>query len=122
MEITFMGKSTAGGQSPTLYSTDRQSYVVQGWVVTDDNILEKIRLAEDETVVEIYARLLSYLSQDGLSGRVTNPVSPIVHVRENGNFIIRGRRVTDPNALRKMNIPEHETCVEVPREIMARLD
>lgn len=35
MEITFLGKESVPDQSPTLYATDRDTYVVQGWIVTD---------------------------------------------------------------------------------------
>jgi hypothetical protein len=30
MRLTFLGKDTQGGGSPTLFATDRQTYVVQG--------------------------------------------------------------------------------------------
>jgi len=30
MQLTFLGKETTGGQSPTLYATNRGTYVVQG--------------------------------------------------------------------------------------------
>jgi hypothetical protein len=33
MQLTFLGKETQGGDSPTLYATDRDTYVVQGWTV-----------------------------------------------------------------------------------------
>ncbi|MGH3925041.1 MAG: hypothetical protein ACRDTT_19630, partial [Pseudonocardiaceae bacterium] len=96
MELRFLGKETTGGQSPTLYATDQGSYLVQGWIVTDADILAMLDLAEDETLVEVYARLMTHLANDGLSGEVTHEVYPIVHVRENGRYILRGKRVTDP--------------------------
>jgi hypothetical protein len=52
---------------------------------------------------------------------VVNLVPPIVHVTANGNYIIRGRRVTDPEVLGQMTIPDHETCVEVMRSAIAAL-
>jgi hypothetical protein len=48
---------------------------------------------------------MAHLVQDGLSGDVVNVVPPIVHITENGNYIIKGSRVTDPEALRQMTIP-----------------
>ena len=33
MRLRFLGKSTQGGGSPTLYATDRNTYVVQGYKV-----------------------------------------------------------------------------------------
>lgn len=49
------------------------------------------------------AALMAHLSKDGLSGDVVNPAPPIVHVAENGNYIIKGSRVTDTEALGQMN-------------------
>lgn len=35
MKITFLGTTTRDGGSPTLYATDRDTYLVQGWRVRD---------------------------------------------------------------------------------------
>lgn len=115
MEIRFLGKVTEHGDSPTLYATDQGTYLVQGWKVTDSEILAKLDMPEGETVVEIYARLLAHLAEDGLSGVVTSWIPPIVHVKENGNLLIQGKRVTDPEALAQMNIPDHEDVVEIDK-------
>lgn len=47
MRLTFLGKESVPDQSPTLYATDRDSYVVQGWIVTDPRILAMIRVSDD---------------------------------------------------------------------------
>jgi hypothetical protein len=121
MELRFLGKETTGGQSPTLYATDQDSYVVQGWVVADPDIVGRQDLAEDETLVEVYARLMKHLAKDGLAGEVVNERYPIVHICENGNYVLKGRRVIDPEVLAKMSIPDHETAIEVSRSVMAAL-
>lgn len=121
MELRFLGRETTGGQSPTLYATDQCSYVVQGWIVTDADILVMLDLAEDETLVEVYARLMTYLAEDGLGGEITHEVYPIVHVRENGRYILRGKRVADTKALEQMGIPDHETAIEIRKSVMAEL-
>jgi len=95
MRIWFLGRETDHGDSPTLYATDRGSYLVQGWKVSDPEILSTLEVPTGETVVEIYARLMSHLVKDGLSGIVTSWVAPIVYVKQNGNLVIQGRRVTD---------------------------
>jgi hypothetical protein len=115
MQLTFLGKETTGGQSPTLYATDRGTYVVQGWIVTDPYVLVRLTVSDDETVVEVPARLMAHLTKDGLAGGVVNHEPPIVLVKENGNLIIQGIRVTDPDALAEMDVPDHETCVEVSK-------
>jgi hypothetical protein len=115
MRLTFLGKDPVPDQSPTLYVTDRDSYVVQGWIVTDLQILAMITMSDDQTVVEVPAKLMAHLAKDGLAGEVVKLVPPIVHVTQNGNFIVRGQGVTDQEALGQMSIPDHETCVEVSR-------
>jgi hypothetical protein len=71
--------------------------------------------------VEVPAKLLEHLAKDGVVGDVANFVPPIVRVLENGNYIIRGAKVTDDEMLRQMNIPDHETCVEIARSVVAVL-
>lgn len=121
MEIRFLGKETEHLESPTLYATDRGTYLVQGWEVTDSEILVKLDVPESETVVEIYARLMAHLAKDGLSGVVTSWVPPIVHVTENGNLVIQGKRVTDHDVLAEMNIPGHEDVVEIDKATIKAL-
>lgn len=121
MQIRFLGKETDHGDSPTLYATDQASYLVQGWKVSDPEILARLEAREGETVVEVYARLLSHLVKDGLSGVVTTWVAPIVYARDNWNLVIQGRRVTDRQVLAQMTIPDHEEVVEVTRTAMHAL-
>jgi hypothetical protein len=115
MEIRFLGKESEHGDSPTLYVTDRATYLVQGWKVTDPEILAEINVPEDEAVVEVYARLMNHLAKDGKSGVVTCWIPPIVHVRESGNLVIQGKRVTDSEILSQMKIPGYEDAVEVDK-------
>jgi hypothetical protein len=58
--------------------------------------LAKLDTPVSETVAEICARLMIHLTKDGLSGVVTSWNPPIVHVKGNGNLVIRGKRVADP--------------------------
>jgi hypothetical protein len=115
MQMIFLGKETEGGESPALYATDRGSYIVQGYIVTDDEILAKLDIPEGQTVVEVYARLFAHLVRDGVSGTVASWRPPIVHVRENGNYLIQGVRLADDNTRQRMAIPDHEDAVEVPK-------
>jgi hypothetical protein len=121
MRLTFLGKESFSKNSPTLFATDCHSYVVQGWMVTDPEILAMIAVSDDETIVEVPAALMAPLAKDGLSDDVVSLESPIVHVTANGNYVIRGRRVTDPEVLGQMTIPDHETCVEVTRSAIMAL-
>ena len=95
--------------------------VVQGWVVTDSEVLAQLDVSDGETLVEVPPRLMVHLAKDGLSGEVRNLVSPIAHVTVDGNYIIKAARVTDPGTLAQMRIPDHETCVEIARPAMVAL-
>jgi hypothetical protein len=121
VRLRFLGKDSTPSNSPTLYASDNDSYIVQGWVVTDPGVLARLNISDAETVVEVPARLLSFLALDGLDGDVTNVVPPIVQVLESGNYIVQGRRVGDGEALSQMVMPDYETCVEVPKAAMRAL-
>jgi hypothetical protein len=95
MQLTFLGKQTQGGGSPTLFATDRDTYVVQGWKVPDQ-----------PTSVEIPKELLHHL--EGLPD-----LDVALQDTGHGSYVLGGEPVTDAAALAQMDIPGHETCVEV---------
>lgn len=49
--------------SPTLYKTDRGSWVVQSWVVTDPEVIAEMNIPEGETCVEIPDRMIPFFRQ-----------------------------------------------------------
>lgn len=97
MQLRFLGKTTQGGGSPTLFATDRDTYVVQGWKVTGRR-----------DSVEIPQRLLAHLEPGTCLGALLVDTG-------RGSFTLSGVLVTDSEALSHMAIPGHETCVEVPK-------
>ncbi|MEV5709721.1 hypothetical protein [Actinoallomurus sp. NPDC052274] len=65
MRLRFLGTDSQVGQCPTLYATDRGTYVVQGWKVTDPDALADLRdVLEGETFVEIPKELLRFAAND----------------------------------------------------------
>jgi hypothetical protein len=96
MQIRFLGKSTNGGHSPTLYLTDRNTYIVQGWKVDGR-----------DDVLEIPHALLAFLEPGTCLGVLLQDTG-------HGTFLLPGKPVTDPEALSHMDMPDHETCFEVP--------
>jgi len=64
MKLTFLGKDSTPNDSPTLYATDRETYLVQGYVVTDLEALSQMRVPAGETVVEVPKRLMKYLPEE----------------------------------------------------------
>jgi hypothetical protein len=121
MKLRFLGKDSTPTNSPTLYATDQNSYVVQGCIVTDAVTLARLNVPDDESIVEVPAALLDHLALDGLDGAVTNLMPPIVDVTTRGNYIIQGKQVTDAAALSQMSIPDHETCVQVMKSAVVPL-
>jgi hypothetical protein len=67
MRLTLVGSDpdSAPQNSPTVYRTDRDTWVVQGWVVTNTDALAQMRIPEGETCVEIPDRLLPFFNQAG---------------------------------------------------------
>jgi hypothetical protein len=65
VRIRFVAKDpdSVPDQSPTLYKTDRDSWLVQGWVVTDSSMLAEMNIPEGETVVEIPDRLVPFFQE-----------------------------------------------------------
>ncbi|MGW5875071.1 hypothetical protein ACWFMI_00760 [Nocardiopsis terrae] len=66
MRITLKGKDPESrpNGSPTIYQTDRGSWLVQGWVVSDQSALDEMDIPEGETVVEIPDRMLQFFSRE----------------------------------------------------------
>lgn len=121
VRLRFLGKESTPSNSPTLYASDNDSFIVQGWVVTDPAVLTDLTVSDAETVVEVPPKLLDFLALDGLDGDVVSVVPPIVRMLDGGNYIIQGTRVEDSEALSQMVIPDYETCVEVPKAAMRAL-
>jgi len=65
MRLTFIGKDPDSNPtgSPTLYRTDRNSWVVVGWVVTDPEALAQMNIPEGEGCVEIPDRMIQFFGQ-----------------------------------------------------------
>ena len=66
MRLTFVGKDPDSNPtgSPTVYRTDRGSWVVQGWVVTDSQALGQMDMPDGETCVEIPDRMIPFFRQE----------------------------------------------------------
>jgi hypothetical protein len=65
MRLRFIGSNSPSGSCPTLYATDRGTYIVQGATLTDPEALADLRdVLPGETVVEIPAELLKFFTQE----------------------------------------------------------
>lgn len=97
MRLRFLGKNGSPGNScPSLYETDRNSFVVQGW------------RTDSPGTVEIPHLLLGFTDPDSFVG------APLTDTGR-GTFTVSGEPVTDPETLGQMVIEPHEGSVEVPK-------
>jgi hypothetical protein len=46
------------------HRTDRETWVVQGWIVTDLDALARMNIPDGETAVEIPDRMIKFFSQE----------------------------------------------------------
>ena len=65
MRLTFIGKDPDSNPtgSPTVYRTDRETWVVQGWNITDPEALSQMNIPAGETAVEIPDRMIQFFRQ-----------------------------------------------------------
>jgi hypothetical protein len=61
VKLTLLGTESVHGDCPTLYATDRDTYVVQGLRVVDPEALAAMRIPAHETAVEIPRGLLRFV-------------------------------------------------------------
>lgn len=97
MLLRFLGVDTRNGGSPTLYASDRDTYVVLGWEVPEQNSRH----------IEIPHRLLSYLEKGTCLGTLLQDTG-------HGTFFLEGEPVTDRTALDSIGSPSGERSIEVP--------
>ncbi|MFD3558788.1 hypothetical protein ACFWVU_03835 [Streptomyces sp. NPDC058686] len=122
MKLRFLGKNSNVGDCPTLYSTDRDTYLVQGWKIFANDLLMQLDIPKGQTVVEVPTELFEFLTKDGLpTGEIRRLEDPIMVLTPSGTFVVQGLEVTDPEALSEMEIPDYETVVEVPKAAITAL-
>jgi hypothetical protein len=122
MKLRFLGKNSTPGDSPTLYVSDNDSYVVQGWKVLANDLLMRLDVPEGHKVVEVPTELFEHLDKDGQpSGVIKDFSDPIMILTAEGTCIVQGPEMRDPEALSQMRLPDYEDCVEVPRSSILSL-
>ncbi|MER7174183.1 hypothetical protein [Streptomyces mesophilus] len=122
MKLRFLGKNSTPGDSPTLYASDQDSYVVQGWKVYANDLLMQLDVPDGHTVVEVPTELFEHLTKDGLpSAEIKNYAAPIMLLTEQGTCIVQGPEMHDAEALSQMRMPDYETCIEVPKSSITAL-
>jgi hypothetical protein len=65
MRLTFIKKDPRSnlGHSPTVYTTDDRTLIVQGWTLTDEKARAEMRIPAGEDAVEIPVRMVPFVVQ-----------------------------------------------------------
>jgi hypothetical protein len=65
VKLTFVRKTIKSqvNNCPSLYRTDRDTFVVQGWRVSDPEALAQLDIPAHETVVEVPADVLAEVAK-----------------------------------------------------------
>jgi len=93
---------------------------VQGYVVTDSDLLTYPHLPRGETVVRIPAAAAFVLLPELAMGM--NKIScPEIRVCPNGDVFVQGFAVNDPVLLAELDLPPGETLVRIPATSAAAL-
>ncbi|WP_330251193.1 hypothetical protein OG874_34250 [Nocardia sp. NBC_00565] len=97
MHLTFLGKGGSQvNNCPTLYATDQDSFLIQGW-----------RTGRPETV-EIPHLLLGFAEPDTFIGAMMIDTG-------RGTFELTGRPIVDHETLTQLDLADDETAIEVPK-------
>lgn len=97
MRLRFLGKGGSDKTGcPTLYATDVNSFVVQGW-----------QTGQPDTI-EIPHLLPGFAEPQSFIGSAMTDTG-------RGTFTLTGRPITDHTTLEQMSLEDNETAVEVPR-------
>lgn len=59
MKLTRIGGECRQGTCPTIYATDRDTYIIQGYIVRDEQALGRLDLPRGETAVEVPRDLIT---------------------------------------------------------------
>jgi hypothetical protein len=60
MRLTFLGKVTQTGNSPTLWDTDEDQYVIQGFTLDADALAQVGTVPDGELVIRVPKKLLRH--------------------------------------------------------------
>ena len=61
MRLTFLGKETQAGNSPTLWDTDDEQYVIQGFTLDAETLAQIGTIPDGEHVIRVPKKLMRHL-------------------------------------------------------------
>jgi hypothetical protein len=74
MRLRFLGKHSSPGNSPTLWDTDADRYLIQGYLPGADALAQIGAVPAGEAVIWVPKALMRYLPEDNTHAR-TQPAS-----------------------------------------------
>jgi len=109
------GSCNDGKTCPTLYRSDRETAVVQGWIITDPSTVALAGgVGDGESLVEIPADLVEEALRQGSRPALTRT--------NHDTVVIRGRTLTDVEALAQLGpLPSTEAVVEIGLDLIAEV-
>ena len=121
MRLRHLGTESNEMGCPALYATDRHTFVVQGWKVTDPRALaDRVDTRDGEFYVEIPPGLLR--CDDGDTGKHLWPHTtgrPAMYTTNRDTYLVRGWEVTDTQEIADLiDVRDNETYVEVPKSVL----
>jgi hypothetical protein len=63
MRLTYLGKETQGGNSPTLWETDDGHYVIQGFMLDPEALSQIGDIPDGEAVIRVPRQLMRHLKE-----------------------------------------------------------
>ena len=63
MRLTYLGKETQGGNSPTLWETDDGHYVIQGFTLDAEALAQVGDVPDGESVIRVPRQLMRHLKE-----------------------------------------------------------
>ena len=61
MKLRWLRTDSRDGDSPTLYDTDEDQYLIQGFTVTDPETRAQLSIPDGEEVIRVPKGLMNYL-------------------------------------------------------------
>lgn len=105
MKLVLVRAACGNGRTcPNINTTDRSSYVIQGYTSFEQPN------SDTQATVEVPLDLLPELAG--------TPVRDGVHYTDRDTVLISGTQVTDSDALAELNLPDGESAVEVPLSLL----
>ncbi len=63
MQLKFLGKETQTGNSPTLWETDDDQYVIQGFTLDAEALCQVGTVPDGELVIRVPKKLMRHLKE-----------------------------------------------------------